>query len=126
MPSKVTINIDDTNKILLKRNLNKDGKAQQFFTSEVKRLSDPYTPKDNGPLKNTAIVGVDTITYIVPYAKVMWNGKVMAGNPREPTDKDINYQDAPMRGKEWTNRMWADRGQEIVKSVAAFTGGISK
>ena len=41
MTTKVTINIDPTQKILLKRKLNNNGQAQLFFTNEIARLSEP-------------------------------------------------------------------------------------
>ena len=41
METKITLHMDTADKILLKRNLNRNGKAQKFFTHEVRRLSDP-------------------------------------------------------------------------------------
>lgn len=110
MGAKVRINIDKTDKILLKRNLNKNGKAQLFFTSEVARLSDPYVPFDKGNLKNTKKVDKDKITYIQPYSRRQWYENKGKG----------------LRGKEWCLRMWANRGKEIVKSVAKLVGGRAK
>ena len=110
MGAKVRINIDKTDKILLKRNLSKNGKAQLFFTSEVAILSDPYVPFDKGNLKNTRKIDKDKITYVQPYAKKQWNENKGKG----------------LRGKEWCLRMWANRGKEIVKSVAKLVGGRAK
>lgn len=110
MSTKVKINIDPTDKILLKRNLNKNGKAQIFFTSEVARLSDPYVPFDKGNLKNTRKIDKDKITYIQPYSRRQWYENKGKG----------------LRGKEWCLRMWANRGKEIVKSVAKLVGGRAK
>ena len=107
MGTKVKINIDPTDKILLKRNLNKNGKAQMLFTSEVARLSDPYVPFDKGNLKNTKKVGVNKITYVQPYSRRQWYENKGKG----------------LRGKEWCLRMWADRGKEIINSIAKLTGG---
>ena len=39
--AKIRLQIDPVDRILLKRNLNKNGKGQRFFTHEVRRLSDP-------------------------------------------------------------------------------------
>lgn len=107
MSTKVNINIDPTDKILLKRNLNMNGKAQQFFTSEVARLSDAYVPMDTGTLKNTRKLDINKITYVQPYAKRQWSKNKGKG----------------LRGKEWCLRMWANRGKEIKKSVAKLIGG---
>lgn len=125
MPTTVTINLNSTEQILEARKLNTGGKGQQFFCNEVYKLSDPYTPLDTSTLKSNVSIASDgsSITYNSPYARRMWEGKVMAGNPLEATDKEINFQGAPMRGKEWTNRMWADRGDEIIKATADFVGG---
>ena len=40
----IKIKIDPVDKILLKRNPNQNGQAQKFFSSEVRRMSDPYVP----------------------------------------------------------------------------------
>lgn len=54
MGTNIKLKIDPADKILLKRNLNRNGKGQQFFTHEVRRLSDPYVPFLSGTLKDTA------------------------------------------------------------------------
>ena len=115
---KVKINIDPTQKILLKRNLNKNGKAQRFFTNEVKRLSDPYTPLDTGQLKTNVDIQSNKIIYKLPYAKRQYYENKGLG-------KD-GISRGGLRGKQWVSRMWADRGKEIVNSVAKFAGGKAK
>ena len=65
----IKIKIDPVDKILLKRKLNQNGQAQKFFSSEVRRMADPYVPFQKGPLKNTARVYPNRIEYIQPYAK---------------------------------------------------------
>jgi hypothetical protein len=47
----------------------------------------------------------------------------MAGNPLKVTDTDLNFYGAPMRGRFWVLRMWADRGNDIVKTMEKFVGG---
>ncbi|WP_346904897.1 minor capsid protein [Faecalicatena contorta] len=110
METKITLHMDTADKILLKRNLNRNGKAQKFFTHEVRRLSDPYVPFRNGPLKNTAAEQVNKITYGQPYARRQY----------------YEHKGDGLRGRQWDKRMWASRGPEIVKSVANFTGGKAK
>lgn len=106
--TKLTINIDPSQKILLKRNLGKNSKSQKFFTSEVARLSNPYVPFDTGTLKDTTVkLEVDKIIYKAPYAKKQYNENKGKG----------------LRGKQWIPRMWADRGGEIVSSIAKLVGG---
>ena len=110
MGTKVHLQMDPAERILLKRNLNKNGKGQQFFTHEVRRLSDPYVPFLTGVLKNTATETVGSITYNTPYARRQYYENRGTG----------------LRGAHWTERMWADRGKEIVKATAAYCGGKAK
>lgn len=105
--AKIRLQIDPVDRILLKRSLNKNGAAQRFFTHEVRRLSDPYVPFLTGVLKNTATEEVDRITYNTPYARRQYYENPGIG----------------LRGPHWTERMWADRGKEIVKATAAYCGG---
>lgn len=105
-----TLKLDPVQKILMRRSLEANGKAQRFFTHEVRRLADPYVPFLNGPLKNTAREEVNRIVYIQPYAKKNWEENKGKG----------------LRGKRWVIRMWADRSREIVKSVADYVGGRAK
>lgn len=107
MAMYININIDPEDKILLRRGLNKNGAAQQFFTHEVRRLSDPYVPMRSGTMKNTAIEQVSQITYPQPWSRRQYWENEGHG----------------LRGKQWDKRMWAARGSEIVKSVAKFAGG---
>lgn len=110
MGTNIKLKIDPADKILLKRNLNRNGKGQQFFTHEVRRLSDPYVPFLSGTLKNTAQELTNRIEYVQPYARRQYYEN--RGNG--------------LRGSHWTERMWADRGKEIVQSVAAYCGGKTK
>lgn len=99
--------MDPMSQVLLKRNLDKNGKAQRFFTHEVRRLADPYVPKKTGTLKNSAIEQTNKIIYQQVYSKKQY----------------MENRGHGLRGKLWDQRMWADRGPEIVNSVAKFVGG---
>jgi len=116
MATTVRIELNNTQQILQSRHLEANGQAQRFFTSEVKRLSDPYTPFDNGVLKSNVTLEANSITYNVPYARYQYYGVSSGG-------RALNYQGAPTRGREWTTRMWADRGGEILQSISSFVGG---
>ncbi len=116
--ARVRLNLDSEQKILLKRNLNKNGKAQKFFTSEVRRMADAYVPFQQGILKNTARVETNRIIYTAPYAKKMYYENKGYGN--QGTSK------GGLRGKQWIPRMWVDKGKNIVDSVAGFAGGKRK
>lgn len=111
---RVKVTVNDHNKILRQRGLNKGGKVQQFFGNEIARRSDKYVPLRMGPLKNTRQVlrnGAE-IHYIQPYARRQWNSTRKPGSAT-----------GPLRGPKWAFRMWAAEGQEIKKGVAALSGG---
>lgn len=115
MAATVKIQMDPADRILLKRNLNKNGLGQRFFTHEVRRMSEPYVPHLTGTLEETAVEKITCIEYVQPYARRQYY---------ENSGK--NRTVAPYAGKQWDKRMWADRGPEIVKATAAFCGGKAK
>ena len=108
MAARIKLEMDPADRILLKRKLNKNGEGQRFFTHEVNRLSVPYIPWRTGNLaEKTVTETATTITYNAPYARRQFYENRGTG----------------LRGKEWTPRMWADRGKEIVEATAKFCGG---
>lgn len=114
--ARVRVNIDDTQTILLKRRLNRNGKAQQFFTSEVRRQADPYVPFRQGGLKNFQVqVHEDKIHYKAPYAKKQYYEN--RGLAKEGTSN------GGLRGKQWIPRMWSDKGEKVVEAVSKYVGG---
>lgn len=113
----------DAKKILASRGLGATKKVQKYLASEVKRLSDKYTPMQQGMLKNNAQIAGDGafIVYNQPYAHYQYYGKVMAGRaPKSYTGDDLTYNGAPMRGARWTERMMIDKKADVEKSVAAY------
>jgi hypothetical protein len=115
----VKIELDNTQKILLKRHLQKNGGAQVLFTKEVAKNCNNYIPFKTGRLKDMMItIGTDKITYNAPYAaknyylnKGMGRGGMSQGG---------------LRGKMWDKRMWINNGDKIVKTIAEFVGGKAK
>ena len=138
----IDIDLPGTESLLKRLNLESSGKVQQFFTNEVIRHSDKYVPFSSGVLKNSAMPSPDfeSIIYTTPYARYHWFGKLMVDpitkkgafyspeygfwsrpmTPKELTDTDMSYQGAPLRGSHWTERMWIDEGEEIIRSVEHF------
>lgn len=113
----------DAQKILASRGLGGVHKVQKYLASEVKRLSDPYVPMQQGDLKNRAQIASNGsyIVYNQPYAHYQYHGKVMAGRaPKKYTGDDLTYNGAPMRGARWTERMLADKSNELEKNVEAY------
>ncbi|MBN3421755.1 minor capsid protein [Clostridium botulinum] len=114
MATTVRIQIDKTEKILLKRYLNKNGEAQVKFTKEVAKECNNYVPFLTGRLKDMSIqLTINKIIWSAPYSKKQYY-----------LNKGSNR--GALRGKYWDKRMWATEGDKIVKSVAAFCGGRSK
>ena len=134
------VGVDD---IIKKYGLGPNGTTQRFFTNEVMRLSDNYVPRRNNVLKNSAQMTNDGtgIIYNTPYARYHWFGKLMVDpitkkgsfydpisgrhwsrpkTPKELTDRDMSYNEAPMRGPKWTERMWLDNKDSILNSVEGY------
>ncbi|GAA0103345.1 hypothetical protein UT300012_40620 [Paraclostridium bifermentans] len=119
MPLNINVKMDGIKKILSRRNLEERGRAQEFFTNEVARISNPYVPFKSGTLKDSQVtISNGKIEYKAPYARRQYYSN--SGNGKQGTNK------GGIRGKRWTERMWADKGSEIVKSVAVFVGGRSR
>lgn len=133
------VDFKSVEEILKERGLLPGGTVQKYLTNEVIRISDPYVPFDNGPLKNQIAVSMDGTyyDYISPYTRYHWYGKLMVdpitkkgaffnpdygfwsrpGVPKELTDKDMNYRGAPMRGPKWTIRAWADNQNQVISNL---------
>ena len=123
MNIKIDINVD---KILSERGMGKSDKVQKYLASEVVRLSDKYVPFQQGALKNQRTIASDgsQIVYTQPYAHYQYYGQVMGGRaPKHYTGDSLTYNGAPMRGARWTERMMADKRDEIVKNVETYIGG---
>lgn len=144
---KVDIKLDGAEKILENHGLQEAGPVQKFFTSEIMRLSDPYVPFRQGPLKNSAHPSMnwDSIIYNTPYARYHWYGKLMVdpitkkgafydpksgrywsrpNTPKELTDRDLQYTGGPLRGPRWVERCWIDNKDSIIKATEAYIGGL--
>jgi len=112
MATTVKIIMEPTQKILLKRYLNKDGAAQVKFTQECAKQMNNYTPYLTGRLKDMMVtININNVTYNAPYAAKQYYTN--AGNGRQ----------GGMRGKQWAPRMWSAKGDGIVTTIASFVGG---
>jgi len=133
----VITNIDDACTMLRKRGLEPNGRAQKIFTLTCAKEMDPYVPMQQGILKNTRLIGADSVTYLGPYARFHYYGKLMLGilthsawarkgERKAVTEVDLDYHGAPKRGPFWDRRMWTDKKEKIVRVVAAAAGGVAK
>ena len=126
----------DAGKILRRRGLQPDGPVQRQFTMECARLMDKYVPMQDGLLKDTRFIGPSYVKYNQPYAHYQYYGKLMlapsgsawarTGERKHYAGKDLNYHGAPMRGKLWDVRMWADNKRRLTQLVARACGGKAK
>lgn len=135
----IDYNIDiDATHILKVNGLDNMGTLHKKICYEIIRNCDPYTPFDRGVLKGSARVELPYVTWNTPYARYMYYGKLMVdpntkkgaffnenygfwsrkGVQKELTDTPLNYQGAPMRGSHWVERMWADKGQQILDGIS--------
>lgn len=133
------VDMTDAEQILNKLGLLPGGTIQKYLTNEIVRISDPYVPFDNGPLKNQVYQSIDGtwFEYLMPYARYHWYGKLMVdpvtkkgaffnpdygfwsrpGTTKELTNKDMNYHGAPLRGPKWTMRAWAANKQQVISNL---------
>lgn len=140
------INTRDLHKVV--KSFEPNGETQRFFTSELMRLSDNYTPFRNGPLKNTVRMSLDgtAIIYNVPYARYMWYGRLMVDpitgkgaffkegygfwsrpdTQKVLTDRPLNYQGSPLRGSHWAERCYNDNKDYFESAVVNYARRLTK
>lgn len=107
-------------------------KAQKYVDSEVLRLSEPFVPFRTGMLVNLGILGTTIgeglVTWLGPYAKFQYYGKVMVGvssgrvwalpgEQKVVTDRDLQYHGGGLRGSFWFHRMKEVHGRGIVEGA---------
>lgn len=110
------IQMDSTQKILAKRYLNKNGKAQVKFTKLVAKEMNNFVPYDTGRLKDMMVeIKTDKIIYNAPYARLQFYSN--QGNGKQGTSH------GGLRGKRWDLRTWNSKGSVILRELANFVGG---
>lgn len=115
--------------------------AQSFVDSECIRLMVPYTPMLNGILMKSPVLGTDIgsghIYYLSPYARYQYYGKLMVssitgsayasmGESKVLTNVDLVHNKTakhPLAGPFWFERMKAERGAQILRGAAKYSGG---
>lgn len=146
---KVELRMRNKEEILRNHGLQKGGPVQKFIDEEcIKRMSD-YTPHLNGHLIDAAtfgtVLGSGEIHQTTPYAHYLYYGFVyedpelhcagwISRTPGEyygrwfsrngvikvPTNRELQYTGAPMRGKKWFERMKADHKDDILRGAQAL------
>lgn len=113
----VKFEINNDQKILLKRYLNKNGEAQIRFSKLCAKEMNNYVPFLSGRLKDWSVqVNKNNVTYNALYARRQYY---------ENTGRGVKNTSG-LRGKLWDRRMWVDKGDGIVKSISEFVGGRAK
>lgn len=92
--------------------------AQQFVDSEVLKDCEPYTPFRTGVLVFSSQLGTKigsgTVSWITPYARYLYYGKVMVpspfGGPKILTKRDLKFHGGGKRGS-----FWFERAKEVHK-----------
>lgn len=126
------ISLPSVQQVVYSAELEEGGRIQSIFTHTLHRMSDEYTPFDNGILKNTSrVIDNDTaIEYNTPYAQYLWYGKLMvdrvtfsswarAGTRKimDPQDRDLNYHKGPLRSSKWVERAFKDNEDAIIRML---------
>ena len=112
------LDLSELSNILKERGLEPGGAVQAFVDNKIIRMSEPYVPFRTGALMASAdsntVIGQGEIVYATPYVRRMYY------------HPEYNFNGAPMRGAHWVERMWADHGDEIIRSAAQMAGGTAK
>lgn len=111
---EIKVKMSKPREILLKRCLNKNGKAQVVFTKECAKEMNDFVPFLTGRLKDMSVtIGTDYVKYSMPYARKQYYTN---------SGKGIKNHSG-LRGKLWDKKMWNNKGPTIVKNIANFIGG---
>ena len=145
----VKIDLSDAETLISELGFAVGGKVQEFFTSEIMRMSDPYTPFGGaGSFRAMARIGAgkDSIIYDLPYARYLWYGKLMVdpitkkgafysptygfwsrpNTKKELTERNLHYNGAPLRGARWVERSWIDNKEAIITSTQKYAERYAK
>ena len=133
---KVQFNIKDKETLLRKYGLQKGGSVQKLVDSECMRYMSAYMPRRQaGELEHmmvmATVIGTGQIDTPGPYAHYLHEG-ILYVSPttgsawakkneiKVPTDRELTYAGAPMRGKKWFDRMKADHKDDILQAAQAL------
>ena len=147
---KVELNISTAETIKRNHGLQKGGPVQKLVDSEAMRYMSDYMPRGQaGELEHmmvmATVLGSGQIDIPGPYAHYLHEGIVYVdpkyncagwisntpgkyfgqwysrkGVIKEPTNRELTYAGAPMRGKKWFDRMKADHRDDILQAAQAL------
>ncbi len=127
------LDIKATDLMLKERGLQKGGPVQQTVDSEAMRYMSPYMPRRQaGELEHmmvlATVIGSGQIDIPGPYAHYLHEG-ILYVSPttgsawakrneiKVPTNKELTYAGAPMRGKKFFDRMKTDHKDDILEAA---------
>lgn len=134
---KVEFNISTAETIKRNHGLQDGGPVQRLVDSETMRYMGPYMPhRQAGELEHmmvmATVIGSGQIDIPGPYAHYLHEGIVFVDPDtgsawakknaiKVPTDRELQYTGAPMRGKKWFDRMKADHKDDILQAAQALS-----
>ena len=127
------LDIKATDLMLKERGLQKGGPVQQTIDAEAMRYMSPYMPRRQaGELEHlmvmATVVGSGQINIPGPFAHYLHEG-ILYVSPstgsawakrneiKVPTNKELTYAGAPMRGKKFFDRMKEDHKDDILEAA---------
>lgn len=130
---KLKVEVNDTAAILRNHGLQENGPVQKLVDSECMRYMSSYMPRrQDGELEHmmvlSTVIGTGEINTPGPYAHYLHEG-ILYVSPstgsawakeeeiKVPTDRELTYAGAPMRGKKWFDRMKADHKDDILQAA---------
>lgn len=133
---KVEFNISTAETIKRNHGLQPGGSVQKLVDGECMRYMGDYMPRRQaGELEHmmvmATVIGSGQIDIPGPYAHYLHEG-ILYVSPttgsawakkneiKDPTDRELTYAGAPMRGKKWFERMKADHKDDILQAAQAL------
>ena len=132
---KVELEMLPKDVLLKRRGLQDGGPVQKFVDSESMRYMSDYMPRRQaGELEHMmvlgTVIGSGQIDVPGPYAHYLHEGILFVspttGSPwakkdeiKVPTDRELHYAGAPMRGKKFFDRMKSDHKDDILEGAQA-------
>jgi hypothetical protein len=132
---KVELDMLPKEELLKRRGLQEGGPVQKFIDSESMRYMSDYMPRRQaGELEHMmvlgTVIGSGQIDIPGPYAHYLHEGILFVSPTtgsswakkdeiKIPTDRELQYTGAPMRGKKFFDRMKADHKDDILAGAQA-------
>ena len=133
---KVEFNISTAETIKRNHGLQPEGPVQKLVDSEAMRYMSDYMPRRQaGELEHmmvmATVIGSGQIDIPGPYAHYLHEG-ILYVSPttgsawakkneiKIPTDQELTYAGAPVRGKKFFDRMKADHKDDILQAAQAL------